>query len=309
MFNSKKANIVISIVIAIVVWAYVVGAVDPVTTKGVSDVKLTIRGTEELLVRGLAIKKPETKTIELNIKGKRSRVQNIDPSRIKATVNVSECSAGDNELSVSYSLPSGLSVVDASTSDVHIEATETVTKRKNVKVKFTNEESREEVGNVLVSPSVINVSGSKSQINKVAYIKATTSASRFNRQGEIVSVTPVAVDQNGKEVPYVVLMDRVVTIEGKILAKKTVNLHLDTLGTEKNGFEITLPANRKITIVGEKETLDKISKLEGTVDVSGLTESRKVKVTIPELATYGIGLSRENNPVYVQVSVSQKANE
>ena len=171
MLNSKKANIIISIVIAVVVWAYVVGAVDPVTTKGVSDVKLTIRGTEELLVRGLAIKKPETRTIELNIKGKRSRVQNIDPSRIKATVNVSECSAGDNELSVSYSLPSGLTVVDASTSDVHIEATETVTKRKNVKVKFTNEADNEEVGNVRVSPSVINVSGSKSQINKVAYVK------------------------------------------------------------------------------------------------------------------------------------------
>ncbi len=309
MLNSKKANIIISIVIAVVVWAYVVGAVDPVTTKGVSDVKLTIRGTEELLVRGLAIKKPETRTIELNIKGKRSRVQNIDPSRIKATVNVSECSAGDNELSVSYSLPSGLTVVDASTSDVHIEATETVTKRKNVKVKFTNEADNEEVGNVRVSPSVINVSGSKSQINKVAYVKASTSASRFSSQGEIVSVTPVAVDKNGREVPYVVLMDRAVTIEGKILSKKTVNLHLDTLGTEENGFEVTLPANRKITIVGQKEALDKISKLEGTVNVSGLRKSQKVQVTIPELATYGVSLSRVNDPVYVQVSVSQKADD
>ena len=309
MLNSKKANIIISIVIAVVVWAYVVGAVDPVTTKGVSDVKLTIRGTEELLVRGLAIKKPETRTIELNIKGKRSRVQNIDPSRIKATVNVRECSAGDNELSVSYSLPSGLTVVDASTSDVHIEATETVTKRKNVKVKFTNEADNEEVGNVRVSPSVINVSGSKSQINKVAYVKASTSASRFSSQGEIVSVTPVAVDKNGREVPYVVLMDKAVTIEGKILSKKTVNLHLDTLGTEENGFEVTLPANRKITIVGQKEALDKISKLEGTVNVSGLRKSQKVQVTIPELATYGVSLSRVNDPVYVQVSVSQKADD
>ena len=76
---------------------------------------------------------------------------------------------------------------------------------------------------------MINVSGSKSQINKVAYVKASTSASRFSSQGEIVSVTPVAVDKNGREVPYVVLMDRAVTIEGKILSKKTVNLHLDTL--------------------------------------------------------------------------------
>ncbi len=94
MFRSNKINMVIAIVVAVMLWMYVVGQVNPTTTKTFADVPITFVGEEALNNNGLAVADIEVTGVSVTLEGKRAVLMQVEPKEIGVTVDISDLGRG-----------------------------------------------------------------------------------------------------------------------------------------------------------------------------------------------------------------------
>ncbi len=111
MFRNRKTLMILSLLVAIALWMFVMGQVDPQTSLTVTDVKVEMRGTDVVENMGLKATLVKPKIVNVEIKGKRSEVNKAKKKGLTAYIDVSTCDYGDNEAEIRVELPSGISGV------------------------------------------------------------------------------------------------------------------------------------------------------------------------------------------------------
>ena len=115
--NNKKILMLISLLVAIALWMFVMGNVDPQISERVSGVKVEMEGTDTLADQDLTATINKPKVVNVTIEGKRSQVIKAKKKGIKAYIDVSTCDYGKNEAEIYVRIPdgaSGVSVEDIS---------------------------------------------------------------------------------------------------------------------------------------------------------------------------------------------------
>ena len=115
--RSKKVLMLISLLVAIALWMFVMGNVDPQISERVSGVKVEMEGTDTLADQDLTATINKPKVVNVTIEGKRSQVIKAKKKGIKAYIDVSTCDYGKNEAEIYVRIPdgaSGVSVEDIS---------------------------------------------------------------------------------------------------------------------------------------------------------------------------------------------------
>ncbi len=105
MLSSKRVQAILSLVIAVALWMFVMGTVDPQITYTVRSIpveKINEDVLEELNLSA-TLEKPET--VDVQLRGKRSDVNEAKKGKIRATVDVSNCDYGKNEAEINIVLP------------------------------------------------------------------------------------------------------------------------------------------------------------------------------------------------------------
>lgn len=103
---------VLSVVLAIVLWVYVVGVLNPDSSGPVRNLPVEFVGTDALESRGLMIVSGGEQTITLHVSGKRDALQSLSAETVSITVDVSSITQPgqyESEYLVSW-LPSAVSV-------------------------------------------------------------------------------------------------------------------------------------------------------------------------------------------------------
>lgn len=111
MFRNKKFLMLLSLLISIGLWMFVMGQVDPQTSITVADIKVEMRGTDVLTNQGLTATLVKPKIVNATIKGKRSEVNKAKKKGLRAYIDVSTCDYGDNEAEIRIDIPDGVSGV------------------------------------------------------------------------------------------------------------------------------------------------------------------------------------------------------
>ena len=115
--RSKKVLVLISLLVAIALWMFVMGNVDPQISERVSGVSVEMEGTDTLEDQDLTATVNKPKVVNITIEGKRSQVIKAKKKGIKAYIDVSTCDYGKNEAEIYVRIPdgaSGVSVEDIS---------------------------------------------------------------------------------------------------------------------------------------------------------------------------------------------------
>ena len=120
MRKGRRLDLIISIVVAIFIWGYVVGVVDPTTQERISHVPITYVNTEVLAESGLEVYEPEKPTVTITIKGNRSDVKKVDASKILVTADVSNLKEGSNEVPLVISVPSTVNFVKSDIEEITV---------------------------------------------------------------------------------------------------------------------------------------------------------------------------------------------
>ena len=88
MLKNKTVLKIVSLVIAIFLWIYVMGEVDPETKVKVYGIEVNYINTELLAENGLAVAEDEPVTINATIEGKRS---DVNKAKKKRTDSICRC--------------------------------------------------------------------------------------------------------------------------------------------------------------------------------------------------------------------------
>ena len=112
MLNNNKVLLLISLLVAIALWMFVMGSVDPTVSERVSDVKVEMQGTDVLDGKDLTATVNKPKIVTVTIEGKRSQVKKAKDKGIRAYIDVSTCDYGKNETEIHVKIPDGVKGVN-----------------------------------------------------------------------------------------------------------------------------------------------------------------------------------------------------
>ena len=306
MVQSKKGNMIISLILAVILWMYVVGEMNPVTTKSYRDIPVTLTNSQTLSDNGLAVVGTSDESMTITLSGKRNSLSKIKSSDIVATVDLSDATEGDNQLKINLSVPDSAEVKNQSLTKVTVTVEKKQTVRRDIKVKYTGNYAKgEEPTTIKTDPETVTVSGAKSLVNKVAYVKATIDSENVSTDETSTSSNLVPVDRHGNEVKNIALSQNKAKITSALYYTKTVSLKVPVKNSSSDGYKRTTTAPDKVTIKGPDSALKKVDSITAdTIDVTGITKTTTVDI-VPDLPDK-IWLSDDSRDLVLNVKVTSE---
>lgn len=318
--NSFRKNLmlkIVSVLFAIILWSYVMVETNPVRDKTVNNVEVTFTGIQELEENGFAVVgnlDSLLETVSVQVTAQRSELENVSSETLKATVDLSKItSAGSHELKVSaYSTFGLVSDMKITPSTVKVETDDFLAKSVPVEYEIIGDVASDlYIGEPTLSPDVIQISGAKKEVDKVA--KATVRLSGPDITESInQSYRPVLMAEDGsiidQEESGIDVMSVIVRMD--VLPKKAVPINTSNLviGTDKlkNGYEVkSITVNpSSVEIAGAQALLDQITSIEAeTINVEG--ENKNVIETVRLKPVEGITVIGGISEVEVVVNIDQ----
>ncbi len=282
MLNNKKLNIILSLIIAAMLWVYVVGEVQPDTTKQLRGVPITMTRTDVLAERGLAISAVSTETMDVEISGSVLALSEIDVSDVTASVDVGTGIKGENEMTVIVRVPSGITVTDKSLSKVNVAIENLTTKTLDVNVVYTGTFANGTEGEtVLINRPQVDVSGAESLIALVDSLRGNIDAAKVGEEETEVECELQALNKDGNPIGDISLSQETVSV--KTILNKTVTLPLEVEVVDNSGEEyvhdVTLPET--VTVKGRADKLKEVETIKAkTLDVSQIKSDETVPIAI-----------------------------
>ena len=281
MFQNKNANLILSIIIAIVLWGFVLINVNPTVEQAFENIPVSIQNQETLLQRGLALT-TEDYFVSVVIKGKRSDIVKIGEEDIVPIMDVYGYALGTNYIPVKIEIPENLSLATVSDPKLEVVIEEYVVSNRMVEIQFLGElASGKEPGNIEISPRQVEVKGAKSRVEAVSRLLAEVSLEEIGTQG-IVTAKIQALDKNGSVVNGVGLSATNLSVSGTLLSVKTVPLFVPIQGEIPAGYELeTLNFPPQVTIVGEDAALGAITGITAAgIDISAINVTTVLPVDL-----------------------------
>lgn len=271
MFQNKNANLILSIVIAIVLWGFVLINVNPTVEQPFNNIPVKIQNQETLLQRGLALTSEEY-FISVVIKGKRSDILKLRDEDIVPIMDVYGYALGTNYIPVKIEIPDALSLGTVSDPKLEVIIEEYVVSNRTVEVVFVGDLANgKEPGNLAISPKQVELRGAKSRVEAVNQLLAEISLEDLDSQGKATGkIQPL--DKNGAIVEGLSLSATTLSVSGTLYSMKTVPLFVPIQGEIPKGYELeTLTAPPQVTIVGNDDVLLGITGITArAIDISSI---------------------------------------
>lgn len=327
--ESKIFNIILSILIALGLWAYVTASVTDVGESTVRNIPVTVVGEEALNAKGLMID-PNTKlTVNARVSGNRSLLVSMasNPSEyFSATINVAEITEpGTYDLNCTItpeftSLTStGVRVMDQEGKTIQVTVTRLMSKTVEVRGVFkgtVDEDNNYRANPVEVTPGTIKVQGPETLVNQVEYAQVTITGDNLTKtytgelgfllmtaDGEVVNDDDLTTNVNTVSVvmPVVKTMEVPLSVEyvygGGITEDNferyvTVDIQPATIQVSGDEADVSYLEGKTITV--------------GKIDLSQVVQEEQVFVFPIELSTE---LSNDSGITQATVTVTIKGLE
>lgn len=304
MLENKNVLKVISLIIAILLWVYVMGEVNPETKEKISDIEVTFVNTDQLADEGLAVVHNQDIKISAVIKGKRSVVNDTKKTGVTATVDVAGASKGSNRGKVNLELPSGVTLDTISDETIKYRVEDSVEVKKDVEIDFVGDTDTD---TDLVPwaydtyPGTVKVTGAESIVDDVYAVRGKITSNVVSESAKTVEVELIPVKKDGTEVQGVVLNHTKAKTTVQLMEAKDVDVSI----TPKNvpdGREVdSITGVDSVKVVGSAGALADLESIMATVDLSEIKSEGKKELNFSLPA--GVYLYNKGNTTEVTVKL------
>ena len=304
MLENKNVLKVISLIIAIFLWVYVMGEVNPETKEKISDIEVTFVNTDQLADEGLAVVHNQDIKISAVIKGKRSVVNDTKKTGVTATVDVAGASKGSNRGKVNLELPSGVTLDTISDETIKYRVEDSVEVKKDVEIDFVGDTDTD---TDLVPwaydtyPGTVKVTGAESIVDDVYAVRGKITSNVVSESAKTVEVELIPVQKDGTEVQGVVLNHTKAKTTVQLMEAKDVDVSI----TPKNvpdGREVdSITGVDSVKVVGSAGALADLESIMATVDLSEIKSEGKKELNFSLPA--GVYLYNKGNTTEVTVKL------
>lgn len=305
--NKRTLTIILSIVIAIVLWTYVIKEVNPTTQETIANVPVQLLNVQSLTARDLAISGDAEYTVDVVVKGKRADIINISAEEIIAEADLFGWSKGENFVPVNVIVPEALDIVEIKSPKIQVTIEDLVALSRPVVVVYRGDmPPNTEEGSVEIKPAEIEVTGAKSEVETVTGVQVVIDIADLTAEGETVQGVAVPVNYAGVAVENIKLSANYVSVFAKLLTLKEVPLIMEVTGTLDDGLGAEVDIPKSIMIKGSKGIINKIDSVTAEpLDISGMTEGGTVplKIVLPE----GIEFAKGYEALKARISIEKTA--
>ncbi len=287
MSKEKENNITIKIfalVIAIIMWSYVMSEVNPEITKEFRNIDVTFTNVEALESTGIVVLEPEEVTVNVEISGRRSDVVKITEDDIIAKIDLSGYGEGTRKVPIDVEVNSNrVRLVDYDAKVISFTFDSISRKEETVTVKTEGKlASGYVMGDMEINSSSVYIKGPKTLMNSISEIVAI--ADIAGRTTDINLTLPIKIlDANGDEIKGIDRNPTMVEVHIPVYKIKTVPIEIQTEGQLPDGHKIinmnTYPKNVKIK--GKKEVIDKINSIKTIpINIGSLIGNRNTPIEL-----------------------------
>lgn len=308
MYN-KNFNKGISLVVAIMLWIYVVGQINPSTERTIERVPIKYTNEYKINDEGLSLNNVKQEYVDVTIKGKRSEVNSVTQSDIKATGDLKSAKKGTNSIAISVKTSKNVEIKEFSPETVTVEVEDRITESKPVQIKYQGEfPKNKEPGETYISPKNVQVSGSVSRVKSVSAVRAYVDVDKIKKNGERIETKLTPVDKFGKKVSLVGLSSEKVVVVAKMMETKKVNLKVRTVGEVGGSLQLDkIRVPDKIKIKGDTDTVKRIKEISAdAINLSNITETTTIPLNLN--LPYGVSLADESEDLEAKVILKKKSN-
>lgn len=313
MKKNKILTLLISFLIAVGLWLYVVTSVSPGDTAPLNNIPVTLTNEDTLKTRGLMLLEGKDQTVSLQLYGNRTDLWKLNRENVKITADLSAITeAGEYDLRYMEVFPdevSGVTVQNRTPSRIHVNVVEYAEKNVPVVLNYTGDLAEGlllDKENAELDYNTISVSGPKETVERIAGASITVDRTDLTETLD-ASYRYTLVDDQGEPVDA-----------GKITTNtEEVRLHLPVEHIKEIPLKVQIVAGggataetttvritpSTINISGSQEALNQITELNlGTLDLSTIAGTKKLEfpIVLPENVTNQTGVST------AQVEVSFK---
>lgn len=282
MLNNKNVLRLVSLVIAICLWIYVMGEVNPETKAKIGDVKVSFTNAEMLTDAGLAVAEQDEIFISVTVKGKRSDVNDVKKTGLTAYADVMNCEEGVNTVNITVNLPEGIKLENISRSTAEVKVEKLVTESRPVKIVFSGEDPDNDMipWAIDYKPAEIYVSGAQSSVKDIDHINGVIETENVTEDLKNVEAVLYPVNKDGDEISEITMSYEIAYADVQLLSTKMVNLKVEPVNLYSGLTIDEVDADKAVTIVGDAETLESIESLEAELDLNGMFKNGKAQIDI-----------------------------
>ncbi len=303
MLKNNRVAFILALLMAIALWAYVLGEVDPVRTVTIRNIPIRFMDQSALSENGLVITNMDHEEVSVTFTAKRSLVTKISADDFHATADLKDVKLGDNLIMINLTKPSNINLESVSPEYVNITTDKYVTESKSIEVIITNPTEDDTEPTILnVSEDSVGVSGASSDVDKVSKVIAELDASRMTSEPQSISASLTPVDANGNVVSDVSLDFSNVTITAVMKSTRTVPLEVTVTGLEGGSVYRSYTAPDSVMIKGDEDIINGIDSIMcEPVDLTDCYENTQIPLTL--ILPEGVELISEVGDMNVSVTV------
>lgn len=291
--SSKTFNIVISLLVAILLWVYVVSFENEEMPFTINGIPISYIGEDDILEdRQLLISERGEQTVNVKVYGKRSVVSSFTKESFTATADLTNVTqTGKVSIPCNVEFTKGVEtdnvyILEKSLSLVMVTIDKMTSRPVEVREDFQGSTAegylREPIS---FEPATVTVSGPDEIVSRIAY--ALVLIKRENLSKSVSGTMPYTlIDTEGKEIntDKLKLEPELVDFTVPVVKTKDVVLSVDLIegGGAKTRDAVVNIDPHVITLSGDAETLDGINQIYlGTIDLSSFISSISQTWSIP----------------------------
>lgn len=298
----------ISLIFAIALWYYVVSETNPNIKKDYKSIPVMYKNEDVLKKKNLTIVDPIDPVVNITLEGKRNVISRVSRDDILVYADMNEINE-NGEVSLNFSTPQGTSIIEKSDYKIALKLDEIMTLVKKIEVKRIGElpSDNTTVTDIEVVPGEVKITDQKELIDKISKVIVPVDLSVITQDTSISKKVQV-FDSNDTEIKDLNIENTDVTVNVFVSSTKQVPIKIAYKNQpfDFNSGDLKL-GKSKITIIGQKEKLDKIKEVNTeVVDLSEFVNNttKNVKLEFPE----GISpLSGEDR--FIDVTYSSNVGE
>ena len=308
MLKSKKFNIILALVVAIALWAYVLGEINPTSSTVVRNVPINFLNEETLAEEGLTVLSTSAETVNVTISGQRTAITRADSDDFTVTVDLEGMRIGENSARINVIGPRNVEIERVNIEKLTVMIDEQVSLEKSVETQFLGQIADNQEASVIeAEKNRVNVSGPKTLVNSVTRLLASINVSDLSGEPKSLNIELVPVDENDVRVEGVTIEGgNTMSVTAVLFNKKTVPLEVPLENQDSHEMDVEVEAPVTVVVKGSEEALAEISSIScQSIDLSAITESTTITLTpvLPE----GVQLAEENPTLTADITVREMA--
>jgi YbbR domain-containing protein len=285
MLKSNTLNKIIAVAVALTLWAYVITDVSPMQTRVIRGIPVQFTNLDMLTAVNLTVANDVVYSVDLTVEGKRVDISTLTAEDFTASVDLAGGrQQGERSFSVNVGGPGNVSVLEKRPPRLTLHVEDMVSVSKPVRIEYTEAfPADKEPGFISMFPESIEVTGAKSQIDGVEYIRVLLDSGALESVQKSFVAAAELVDRDGAPVDAPLRLSHAnVEVRAMLCNVREAPLVVEIVGEAPSNLEVTdMKIPDRVRIKGSELALAQVDTLTAApIDISTIDVTSRIPLDI-----------------------------